>query len=64
MHINLRSMDLYDFLAALAGDEERLDVLKRPLLLTGRAKEASISSISLILTTRAAAIVRGIETCK
>ena len=55
---------MYDFLAALAGDEERLDVLKRPLLLTGRAKEASISSISLILTTRAAAIVRGIETCK
>ena len=60
----LRSMDLYNLLTAVAGDKERINILKGTLLLTARAKETAISSISLLPTSRAAAIVRGIETCR
>jgi hypothetical protein len=56
-------VDLYDLLTALAGDKKRIYILKGALLLTGRAEESTISPISFLLTTGAAAIVRGIETC-
>ena len=54
---------MYDLLTAMAGDKEGINILKGALLLTVRAKETTISSISLFLTSGGAAIVRGIETC-
>lgn len=59
----LRAMDLYDLLTAMAGDQERINIFKGALLLTMRAKETTISSLSLLLTSRGTAIVRGIKTC-
>ena len=55
---------MYNLLTAVAGDKERIDVLKGTLLLTARAKETAIRSISLLLAAGAAAIVRGIKTCR
>ena len=55
---------MYNLLTAVARDKERIDILKGALLLTAGAKETTIRSISILLATGAAAIVRGIETCR